>query len=71
MVAHTPLPFVMDDVLVNFDPERTQRMAEVLASIAAEHQVLLFTCQPSTVDALLCAAPSARVIELPRHGGAG
>jgi uncharacterized protein YhaN len=71
MVAHTPLPFVMDDVLVNFDPERTQRMAEVLASIAAEHQVLLFTCQPSTVDALLCAAPSARVIELPRHGGDG
>ncbi len=69
MVAHTPLPFVMDDVLVNFDPIRTARMAEVLASIAADHQVLLFTCQPSSVEALLAAAPSARVIDLPRHGG--
>jgi uncharacterized protein YhaN len=69
MVSHTPLPFVMDDVLVNFDPVRTERMAEVLASIADDHQVLLFTCQPSSVDALLAAAPSARVVELPRHGG--
>ena len=70
MVAHTPLPFVMDDVLVNFDPVRTAHMAEVIAEIAANHQVLLFTCQPSSVEALLAAAPSARVVELPRHGGA-
>ena len=71
MVAHTPLPFVMDDVLVNFDPVRTAHMAAVLASIAEEHQVLLFTCQPSSVEALVAAAPDARVIDLPRHGGAG
>lgn len=69
MAAHTPLPFVMDDVLVNFDPERTARMASVIADLATRHQVLVFTCQPTTVDALRAAAPDARLIELPRHGG--
>ena len=71
MSTHAPLPFVMDDVLVNFDPERTELMAGVIADLARSHQVLVFTCQPSTVDALVTAAPDARVIELPRHGGAG
>ena len=41
----------------------------IIADIATSHQVLLFTCQPSSVDALLGASPDARVIELPRHGG--
>ncbi|WP_195210320.1 AAA family ATPase [Actinomarinicola tropica] len=68
MAAHTPLPFVMDDVLVNFDPERTERMAAVVADLAGAHQVLVFTCQPTTVAALEAASPGARVIELPRHG---
>lgn len=67
--SHTPLPFVMDDVLVNFDPERTERMAEVIAELADSHQVLLFSCQPTSVETLLKARPDARLIELPRHGG--
>lgn len=67
--SHTPLPFVMDDVLVNFDPERTAAMAQVLAELADSHQVLLFSCQPSSVATMLEARPDARVIELPRHGG--
>lgn len=69
--SHTPLPFVMDDVLVNFDPERTEAMAEVVATLARSHQVLLFSCQPSSVERMLGASPHARVIELPRHGGRG
>jgi uncharacterized protein YhaN len=67
--SHTPLPFVMDDVLVNFDPERTAAMAGVLAELADSHQVLLFSCQPASVATMLEARPDARVIELPRHGG--
>ncbi len=67
--SHTPLPFVMDDVLVNFDPERTAHMAGVLAELAESHQVLLFSCQPTSVATMLEARPDARVIELPRHGG--
>jgi uncharacterized protein YhaN len=66
--SHTPLPFVMDDVLVNFDPERTAAMAAVLAELADSHQVLLFSCQPASVATMVDASPDARVIELPRHG---
>ncbi|MHC4661716.1 MAG: AAA family ATPase [Planctomycetota bacterium] len=47
-----PLPIVMDDVLVNFDPTRAQAMAEVLTSFAELNQVLLFTCHPETVQIL-------------------
>jgi hypothetical protein len=39
------LPMVLDDVLVNFDIERTRRAAEVISEFAAAgHQVFLFTC---------------------------
>jgi uncharacterized protein YhaN len=39
------LPMVLDDVLVNFDLERTRRAAEVLCEFAAAgHQLLVFTC---------------------------
>ena len=41
----TFLPMVLDDVLVNFDEERSQAATEVLRDFAAKgHQVLLFTC---------------------------
>lgn len=69
MASRTPLPFVMDDVLVNFDPERMRQSATVIADIATEQQVFMFTCQPSSVEVLTRVAPDARVIELPRHGG--
>jgi hypothetical protein len=39
------LPMVLDDVLVNFDVERTRRAAEVLCEFAAAgHQIFMFTC---------------------------
>jgi uncharacterized protein YhaN len=44
------LPLVMDDVLVNFDPERARAMAELLVEFSENHQVLLFTCHPSTAE---------------------
>jgi len=59
-----PLPFVMDDVLVNFDPERARAVAEVVADFARSHQVLAFTCHPSTRDLLLSVYPQAGVVEL-------
>ena len=45
-----PLPLVMDDVLVNFDPARARLSAQVLLDATPEHQMLLFTCHPETVD---------------------
>lgn len=43
-----PLPLVVDEVLVNFDPERAGRTAELLRKFAKGRQVLVFTCHPST-----------------------
>ncbi|HTW99838.1 MAG TPA: AAA family ATPase [Acidimicrobiales bacterium] len=60
----TALPLVLDDVLVNFDPCRASAVARAIAAVAAEHQVLAFTCHPHVVEMLLEAAPASRVIEL-------
>lgn len=64
-----PLPIVLDDVLVNFDPGRARAMAAALARTAEDQQVLLFTCQPSTVEILLEVCPEAFVHELERVEG--
>jgi uncharacterized protein YhaN len=47
-----PLPVVMDDILVNFDPDRADRAADALHALAERHQVLFFTCHPRTVELL-------------------
>ena len=41
-----PLPIVIDDILVNFDPGRAKATIKVLGVLAATHQVLVFTCHP-------------------------
>lgn len=56
------LPLVMDDVLVNFDPERAQRTASALARLSGANdglQILYFTCHPHMVDILRAAQPDA------------
>ena len=58
------LPLVIDDCLVNFDPARQAAMAQALGDYAEAHQVLVFTCHPSTRDLLLDVHPHARVITL-------
>lgn len=55
--AHaTPLPVIMDDILVNFDPVRAQRTAKALLGLTSGkgdgHQLLFFTCHPHTADML-------------------
>jgi len=45
-----PLPVIMDDILVNFDPERARAAAEQLIRFAESRQLLFFTCHPSTVE---------------------
>ena len=42
------LPVVMDDILVNFDPDRAERAARSIEDLATRHQVLYFTCHPGT-----------------------
>jgi uncharacterized protein YhaN len=43
-----PLPIILDDVLVRFDPERQLGTAKVILNLAQNHQVLMFTCHPLT-----------------------
>jgi len=45
-INNEPLPVVMDEVLVNFDPDRAKRMAEILHEFGENRQILIFTCQP-------------------------
>lgn len=38
-------PLILDDMLVNFDAERTQQAMKLLEDIAQQRQVILFTCK--------------------------
>jgi uncharacterized protein YhaN len=58
------LPVIVDDVLVNFDPDRAARAAEAFAQLAETHQVLVLTCHSTTVERFLAAAPRAHILNL-------
>ncbi|MFV0421997.1 AAA family ATPase [Oleidesulfovibrio sp.] len=45
-----PLPVIMDDILVNFDPHRAASTARAFARLAQRNQVLFFTCHPATAE---------------------
>lgn len=61
-----PLPLIMDDCLVNFDPRRAAAVAALLAERSAAHQCLLFTCHPETADLMARqTAGPVTVIEMP------
>ncbi len=46
-----PVPFVVDDILVGFDDDRTQACLEVLAELGGKTQILLFTHHKSVAEA--------------------
>mgnify|MGYP000614926973 CR=1 FL=1 len=52
-----PLPVIMDEVLVNFDPQRAERTARAFVELTGggqgkAHQMLYFTCQPHMAELL-------------------
>ena len=47
-----PLPLILDDVLVRFDPTRRRAAAEALLVAAQHQQVFLFSCHPEVVQEL-------------------
>jgi exonuclease SbcC len=53
---------VLDDPLVELDPQRQRLTAKVLERFADTHQLLVFTCQPAHADLL----GEAQRIELQR-----
>jgi uncharacterized protein YhaN len=44
-----PLPVIIDEILVNFDPERAEKTAAILHEFAKNRQVMIFTCHPETI----------------------
>lgn len=63
------LPVVLDDVLVNLDPERAAALARLLHEFTRTQQVVLLTCRPETRDLLLAQVEGALALELPRFAG--
>ncbi|MDR1658934.1 MAG: AAA family ATPase [Desulfovibrio sp.] len=67
-----PLPVIMDEILVNFDPGRAGRTARAFAELTEgpgrRHQLLYFTCQPHIVEILRKVVPGAALFNV-RNGG--
>ncbi len=60
-----PLPVILDDVLVKFDPSRRVNTARVILEFAREQQVLLFSCHPEIVDIMALVRRDPRYQETP------
>ncbi len=56
------LPLIVDDILVNFDLERTRSTLKLLSRLSEHHQVIAFTCHPWMRECF--EAEGARVLEL-------
>jgi len=41
--SHEPMPFIVDDVLINFDDQRARATLQALAKLSVRNQVILFT----------------------------
>ncbi len=62
--AHEPLPFVMDDVLVNFDEERATDTITALLELSREVQIIFLTCHAKTVEMVKEHAAGCTLIDL-------
>ncbi len=59
----TVLPVIMDDILVNFDPDRARQTAKALLGLSQGnkgHQILFFTCHPHIADMLQGINPDSQ-----------
>lgn len=62
-----PLPFILDDLLVNFDDPRAAETLKVLDEFADRTQVLFFTHHRSLAELARKAAPRSKTITLDRE----
>jgi len=54
-----PMPVLLDDVLVNFDPARARAAANAIVRLSQKHQVIALTCHPGIVSVFQEAAEDA------------
>lgn len=67
-----PLPFIADDLFINFDDERAEAGIKVLAQLANKTQVLFFTHHQHLLDIARAAiGADASIISLPARAVAG
>jgi len=66
-----PLPIIMDDILVNFDPFRTRAAAQAIISLAQQYQVIYFTCHPEMVALFQEIDPTVKILYLNPSKGHG
>jgi uncharacterized protein YhaN len=59
-----PLPLIMDEILVNFDPRRGAQAARAILDLAQTYQILFFTCHNWARDMFHRHDPTVRVIPL-------
>jgi uncharacterized protein YhaN len=48
--AHEPIPFIVDDILLNFDDRRAAAALSALADLSRRTQVLFFTHHRHIID---------------------
>ena len=58
---HEPIPFIADDILVNFDNPRAAAAIHALAELAEHTQVLLFTHHQHLVDLTRANLPASQL----------
>ncbi|WP_168120620.1 AAA family ATPase [Paenibacillus sp. HB172176] len=65
------LPLLLDDLFVNFDQSRLHAAVRLVAELARDRQILLFTCHEHIRDALLRENEDAKLIAMEAVSGAG
>lgn len=58
-----PMPFVIDDILIGFDDDRTRVCLEVLAQLSTHIQVLLFTHHKRVLELATSCNESNRIFQ--------
>lgn len=70
-IQASPLPIIMDDILVNFDPERTKHTINTFIELTNSpqkaqigHQILFFTCHPHIATQLIETIPESKLYHI-------
>ncbi len=59
--ANEPMPFIVDDILINFDDQRSAATLKALDELAAKTQVILFTHHSQIPEMALALKGSGRI----------
>jgi uncharacterized protein YhaN len=57
-----PIPFIVDDILVNFDDNRSRAALAALATLSRRNQVILFTHHEKIVDQAEALDSAAEIV---------